>query len=280
MATRDSGLRTGTPLVVSAALAAAAGFAVLVLTSRLRRGCNSSGPQDRELLLSVLKELSRRFFFVCQDVAAIAKSVRTKIAANKVDITDEKLTEQLRDQCKVYEKLNKIQREVAEQFGLSTSAVEQLQQQAGEDDEVQSYGAGFKAMLDDALEGKNPVLSNVTIPEGLTEEKALSIQSEVQEAECQKVIETVSGGKCSLRELGEVLAMAHKFAWDTVLVAHSELLEGGGPEVYHSAVATYSRNNDFAKEKKQLEDRHQQRMIKMFQPDKNGFVKGPPPQKT
>lgn len=279
MATRDSGLRAGTPLVVSAALAAAAGLAVLVLSARLRRVCSSYGPQDRELLLSVLKELSRRFFFVCQDVAAIAKSVRTKIAANKVDITDEKLTEQLRDQCKVYEKLRNIQREVAEQFGLSTSAVEQLQQQAGEDDEVQSYSDGFKAMLDDALAGNNPILPNVRIPVGLTEEKALSVQSEVQEAECQKVLETVSGGKCSLRELGEVLAVAHKFAWDTVLAAHSELLESGGPEVYHSAVATYSRNDDFAKEKKQLEDKHQQRMIKMFQPDGNGQVRAPPRQK-
>lgn len=280
MATRDSSVRAATPLVVSAALATAAGLAVLALTSRLRRGCSSSGPQDRELLLSVLKELSRRFFFVCQDVAAIAKSVRTKIEANKVDITDEKLTEQLRDQCKVYEKLHHIQREVAEQFGLSTSAVEELQRQLGEDDEVQSYGAGFKAMLDEALAGRNPVLPNVRIPKDLTEERALSIQSEVHEAEVQKVIDTLSGGKCSLRELGEVLAVAHKFAWDTVLEAHSGLLERGGPEVYHSAVATYSRNDDFAKDKKQLEEKHQQRMIKMFQPDGNGQVRAPPRQKA
>ncbi|CAE8597119.1 unnamed protein product [Polarella glacialis] len=275
--TRDA--RSLSSLVSLGALAVAAGVAVFVVAQRLSRATGGawqgSADVDREQLLAILRELSRRFFLVCNDVAAIAKSVRTKIEANRVDITEDKLREQLARQCKVFEKLQQIQTEVAGQFGLTASALEELQQRASEDPEIESFSAGFRTMLEDALSGLSPILPNVTIPEELTEEKALKIQAEVHVAEAEKVLETIGSKECSLKELGEILAAAHKFSWEHVLEAHASLLAGAGPEVYHSAVAAYSRNPDFAKDKKKLEEKHQKKMIKLFQPDGNGRVSAP-----
>jgi len=261
-------LRNRAAVLALSVLAVGAGLAVLVVSNTASR---TSSCQD-EQLFEVLKELSRRFFFVCQDVAAIAKSVHAKIKASGTQISDEKLKEQLARQCKVFEKLQQIQNEVAEQFGLTPVAIAEMQEQAAEDSEMESYSVGFRAMLDDALAGKSPILPNVKIPKALTEEKALEIHRQVQEVEAKKVLDTVSGSKCSLKELGEVLAVAHKSAWDQVLEAESELLHSGGPEVYHSAVAIYSRHEKFAEEKKKLEDTHQQRMIGLFQPNGHGQV--------
>lgn len=261
---------------VSAAVVAAAGLAVFAVVRWISRQKSVIGNRqahtDREQLLAVLRELSRRFFLVCQDVAAIAKSVRPKLIAGQVDISEERLREQLARQCKVFEKLQMIQNEVALKFGISPHEIEDMQSQASQDPDVLSFSSGFRAMLEDALIGLSPILPNARIPEGLSEEKALKILAEVQTKEVEKVLEIVGSKQLTLQDLGQVLAASHSLAWEDVLQGYSDLLNGEGHEVYHSTVAQYSRNEDFAKEKKKLEDEHQQHMIRIFQPDGHGRV--------
>lgn len=227
---------------------------------------NGASDPERDQLIKILRELSRRFFAVCQDVASIARTVRAKIEASQVEITDEKLREQLSRQCKVFERLQDIQAEVSSQFGSTPEEVQALQQRFRRDREVRAYAEGFKTMLSDALGGALPVMPNVRIPKGLTEEKVLAIQAEVHAIEIQGVLDAVGGSKCTVKRLGEVLSQAHKEAWDKALESHAEVVQGG-PEVYHSAVAVYMRNEDFAKERKQLDEAHQQKMVKLFHPE-------------
>ncbi|CAE7603495.1 unnamed protein product [Symbiodinium pilosum] len=268
-------LSDGKRAPVWAALAVlAAALATLALRGRQTTGAAASAlcSEDLQLLLAVLKELARRFFLVCQDVAAISKSVRAKMAAGQVQIAEDTLQEQLTKQCEVFEKLQQLQAEVAKQYGLSEDRLEQLQRAAEQDPEVQSYATGFKAMLEDALQGQSPILPNVKIPEALTKKKALQIHEEAQDAEQEEALRLVQGSTVSLRKLGEFLAVAHKNAWERIFKAHASILGEHGAEVYYSVAAIYTREQDFADDKTRLEEAHQQRMIKLFQPDGNGNV--------
>ncbi|CAJ1355510.1 unnamed protein product [Effrenium voratum] len=227
--------------------------------------------KQRPLLLQVLRELSRRFFLVCQDVAAIANTVRAKMEASQMSIAEQTLQEQLLKQCQVFEKLQQIQKEVASSNGLTEEELERMQEQ-DQDPEVQSYAEGFRAMLEEALQGLSPVLPNVKIPEALTHDTALAWQMEAQDLEAAEALGRVTKPRVALRELGEALTAANKAAWAAVLKGHADLLEGNGAEVYHSAMAIYGRDPAFAQRKLKLEQEHQERMIKLFQPDGTGHV--------
>mmetsp|Transcript_147018 Transcript_147018/g.409572 ORF Transcript_147018/g.409572 Transcript_147018/m.409572 type:complete len:291 (+) Transcript_147018:130-1002(+) len=275
-------------LVAPVAVAAVAGGAVAVLAAVLLRqrkrevseagagGGTGTGPSggaaEREKLLEILAELSKRFFLVCQDVASISRTVRAKIEASNVAITDEKLREQLSRQCRVFERLEEIQSEVSGQFGSTPEGVRGMQQRAAKDADVQAYAEGFKTMLNDALGGALPVMPKVRIPPELTEEKVLEIQAEVHRLEIRKVLEAVGGSKCTVKKLGEVLGVAHRDAWEQALASYAQVVQGG-PEVYHSALAIYMRSEDFASERKKLDEAHQQKMVKLFQPDGGAEVK-------
>lgn len=259
------------PWALAAALAGGAGAVALFLAYRRRSmlgvgpSGGSGGAMDRDKLVAILRELARQFFHVCRDVAAIAKSVRGKVEASNIEITDEKLREQLVRQCKVFERLRDIQAEVASKFGCTPEDMEAMQRHAAHDAEVRAYADGFKVMLNEALGGEAPVLPNVQIPAVLTEEKALQIHAEVHTLEAKRVTERLSAGKYSLAELGEVLGLAHRDAWEQAFANNAAL--GVEPEVYHSAVAIYTRSEDFEKELKKLDDAHQQKMVKLFQRD-------------
>lgn len=260
---------------VAAALAASVVALIIAIRAHRRMCADKDGGfigstnSEREKLLAILAELSRRFFHVCKDVAAIARTVRTKIEISKVAITEDKLREQLSHQCRVFEKLQEIQTEVSMQFQCTPEDIKVMQRRAHKDAEVQSYEDGFKTMLSDALGGMLPVLPNVKVPAGLTEEKVLEIQAEVHSLEAKKVFASMGGSTFSLEKLGEVLGTAQKDAWEQALTNHAQLVQGS-PEVYHSAFAVYMRNDDFARESKKLDEAHQRRMVKLFQP--NGRV--------
>eukprot|EP00913_Durusdinium_trenchii_P012052 g11322.t1 len=145
-------------------LALALGIATVAVFS-LRKRRSTCSEEQRGVVLTALKELARRFFPVCQDLASIAKTVRTKMKATHVLIPEETLQEQLLRQCQVFEKLQHIQHEVAEEYGISEEELQSLQE-ATQDEEVQSYTAGFRSMLDEALQGSSPVLPNAWAPNG------------------------------------------------------------------------------------------------------------------
>lgn len=137
---------------------------------------------------------------------------------------------------------------------------------------MQSYTAGFRSMLDEALQGSSPVLPNVKIPELLTKEMALKIWEESQSCEAKEALKKVKGNRCSLKELGEVLNAAHKKAWQQTLKNHVQIVGENGSEVYHSVVALYERDSYFAQQRTQLEESHQSKMLSIFEPDGTGHV--------
>jgi len=260
--------RLGSSAPAVAALAAGSALALFFAAALARRRLCAQGDvlteEERKRLLAILIELSKRFYSVCLEVAHIAGTVRNKIKASSVPITEEKLQQQLSRQCQVFEKLQTIQAEVAKQFGCTPEDVQILQQRAARDPQVRIYEDGFKTMLNDALAGVLPVLPNAEIPQGLTEEKALEIQAEVYALETKHVLENVGGSKCTIKKLGEVLTSSQKLAWEATMRLHADLIPGG-VEVFHSAVATYARNEDFEKERKKLQEAHQEKMVKLFQ---------------
>ncbi|CAE7217566.1 unnamed protein product, partial [Symbiodinium natans] len=172
----------------------------------------------------------------------------------------------------IFEKLGQIQAEVALRHGLTEAQLEQLQRAGEQDPQVQTYDTGFKAMLEDALQGRSPILPNVKIPEALTKDRALQIQRQAQEAEEEEALRLVGSSSISLRKLGEFLAVANKNAWERTFKDHASILGEHGAEVYHSVAAIYARQPDFAHQKSELEAAHQKRMIQRFQPDGNGNV--------
>jgi len=264
---------------VAAAATAATAAVVAIALVRRRAGCHENGTpasnEDRERLIAILRELSTRFFHVCQDVASISKTVRARIQASNVAITDDKLREQLAKQCKVFDKLEEIQVEVAKQFDCSPADIKAMQQRATRDKEVRALTDGFKTMLSDALSGHLPVLPDTKIPPGLTEDRVLGIQAAVNALQTKKVLEAIGGTQCTLKRLGEVLGTTQKDAWQEVLSDNADIVQGP-PEVFHSALAVYMRNEDFAAERKKLDDAHQQKIMKLFQATEKAPAKQAP----
>lgn len=262
-------------LVASAIGLATLAIAVLASRGRLQLGSGSAAPSkgdERERLLGFLKELSRRFFHVCRDVAGVAQTVRPKIASKQIVISEEKLCEQLTRQCLVFDKLKEITAEVAAQFETTPEAVQKQQERAcrraGGDPEVQTYVAGLKQMLDDSLQGLLPILPGVKIPAALTEDAVLYLQGEAQKLELQLVLEKVGGSRLALKDLGAALIESNKEAWRRILEdGSSASFLDGGPELFHSAVAEYMRKPAFAEERQKLEDSHKQKMVSLFRPE-------------
>lgn len=247
------------------------GVASLAVLALARRRFSASSEQY-EVLLDALNEMARRFFPVFQDLAGIAKTVRTKMQVSQILIPEETLREQLLRQCQVFEKLQQIQTEVAAQYNLSVEEIQRMQE-SHQDAEVQAYTTGFRSMMDEAMQGKSPVLPNVKIPDLLTKEMALKILELAQNKEAKEALGRVNAPRCSLKELGEVLNVSHRVAWQQALEEYSQVLGEHGSEVYHSVVALYEqRSDEFLAEKAQLEERHQKRMLCIFEPDGSGHV--------
>eukprot|EP00928_Gymnodinium_smaydae_P063454 TRINITY_DN47012_c0_g1_i1.p1 TRINITY_DN47012_c0_g1~~TRINITY_DN47012_c0_g1_i1.p1 ORF type:complete len:273 (-),score=63.38 TRINITY_DN47012_c0_g1_i1:90-908(-) len=251
---------TNVALVAAGAATLGAAYALL----RRRRNAGLSD-DERVKLLAALHQLSKRFFLVCRNLAGIARTVRLKIEAGRVDITEEKLRQQLSHQCKVYESLQDIQTEVAKQFGMTAEALQELQGRASGDAVVQAYTDGFKTMLDDALSGVLPIFPNMKIPSELTEEKVLEIQAEAQAMELQKVVDKVGKQGCTIQEFSTHFAEAQVVAWDEVLLAKAGL-EKDQQEIYYSALATYMRDPHFAKERESQNDAHKLRLQHFLKP--------------
>lgn len=241
-------------------------YCILGRKRRVFPGIVAGSPEERDRLAALLAELNRRFFHICMDVASVSKSVRQKLAVGKVDMAEEQLREQLAKQCQVFQKLNQLQGEITSSFECSPEDVEELQREHGADEVIREYGQGFTSMLTDALGGVMPVLPNVKIPAALTQEKVLDILEEVQVLETKAVLDKLGGRRVSVKDLGEVLSCAHKEAWEQALESHA-LEVAGGREVYHSTLALYMREAEFAHRRKVLDDAHQQRMVQLFKPE-------------
>jgi hypothetical protein len=251
-------------LVAAAATTALMGI-VIVFAVQQQRGAREA---ERQRLLKVLAEISRRFYRVCRELSSISTRVRSEVVKGSVDITETKLQAQLTTQCQVLEKLESIQREVTLEFGIAPEEVAMLQQRlAPVDEEVNSYAEGFKSMLTDALAGMPPILPNVKIPPALTEEAALDVISSVNALELQKLAERLACSKAlTMEELGQAMVTARTEAEAEAVQAKADLFGvDDGENVYHSATATYARRDEFAKAWKKRSDAHQEKLYGLLQ---------------
>jgi len=267
----SAGGQRPTPIALVTAVALASTTALLLVVLGRRKSSKAPDP-EHEQLLEILAELSKKFFNTCQDLYQLAKSVREKMQSSGVTASEDTLNQQLLRQSKVFEKLETITAEVAAKFGCTSAEIQDMQTRAARDPVVRQYTEGFQQMLSDAVAGMPPILPNATIPPALTEEKVLQIQGEAQILEASKIKDKVGRSKVEWSQLGEVLKTAHTDAWDETLKIYAEEVQGS-PELYHSAVATYMRNEDFAKDRNALHEQHQAKMVKLFKPSNGAKTK-------
>merc|ERR1711964_326722 len=100
--------------------------------------------------------------------------------------------------------------------------------------------------------------------------KVIELQRLVNEAEIKYMINKVGGTARSVEEVGKIFDEATKDSWKFCLEGcREELLEGGGPEVYFSALATYLRDPKFRAQKRKLDEVRHARLSKLVQLDKS-----------
>jgi len=222
---------------------------------------------DDEKVKEILAELTRQFYPVCREVAQIARTVRPRIKEQGVVVNEETLRMQLQKQCKVFEKLQEIQCKVTAQFGCQPEDVQLAQERAAvnDDPEIQAYCSGFKVMLDDALSGTVPIMPNLQIPEGLTKEKVMEIEQRAHALEVQKILDKVGGNACNLQELTDIWMQAHDEGLEEALLENVAVVPGG-LEFFRAVTAVYERDATFCKDRQKMEEKHQKRLVKLFQP--------------
>lgn len=259
------------PLAATAAAALAALAAVWWVGAR--RGPAAGGAaseEEKAQLLRMLDELSRRFFFVCKDFCGVARQVRHKLqAAQNVRISDHKLKDELMKQYKLFEKLEAIQASVAEQFGVESTYIQEMQRVFARDTAVKEASDGFKAMLDDAFNGLMPILPRTKIPQALTMERVLEIQQESWDLAAakrkQRLTEVKAAGTTlGLQDLGEILLETENKAWEETLEKQKADWDGGPPELFYSTLAVYMRDSDFESECQRLDATRQKNLAGFY----------------
>jgi len=179
-------------------------FALYLLT----RAGDREGRLDRDDLVKFLDVLARRWFVACRDVAELSRSIRQKLVAQGVNLTEEQFKDQLLNHCGVLKKLEEIQGEVLRDESKDGEDVEEAQTEYADDPMVKGYSDGFRAMLEDCVHGENPIMPNFKIPEEMTEQKILEIWEHMQQVEIRKVhehFERAGGFLTNVQVLGQVL---------------------------------------------------------------------------
>mmetsp|Transcript_21867 Transcript_21867/g.49850 ORF Transcript_21867/g.49850 Transcript_21867/m.49850 type:complete len:288 (+) Transcript_21867:56-919(+) len=236
--------------------------------------CNRRQTLDDEKVKQILSELTRQFYVVCRDVAQIARTVRPRIKAEGVEINEETLRMQLQKQCKVFEKLEEIQCKVTAQFGCQPEDVQKAQERAAQNDdpEMQAYCRGFSMMLDDALNGTVPIMPNLQVPEGLTKEKVLEIEHRAHALEVQKILDKVGSNAGTLQEITGMMVQAQTEGLAEALLEFADVFPGDA-DFFRAATAVYERDPDFCKDRRKMEEKHNKRLVKLFQPGGVAAVK-------
>lgn len=239
---------------------------VAIARRRSNKRSSSYSADDVQRYVPVIRELARRFFESCREVADFCKQIRKKLETQGMAFDDEQLRAQLLAQCQVMKAFKAIQEEVVKAYDMTEEEVMSAQEHLAKvDKEVAELAEGFQTMLNDALGGVMPMMPGVVVPTALNEEKVLEIHAQVQADELKKVVNQMREmtGEMKPQELAQSLNLANRSAEEEMLKSKADLL-GGGAEVYHTAMALYSRNPDFMKEKGKLDEKHRQKLLKMF----------------
>lgn len=218
--------------------------------------------EERSRFVSLLGDASRRFFIVCMGIQKVARKARANIQAGQVEVTEGQIRRLLAQQCKVQEQLKTV---ITEVLGCSSDDFHELQLRH-RDQEVRTYLEGFEFMMHDAIGGVAPMLTNVKIPDELTEDLALQILGETFTLEAEKIVERVGGQQITERQLSEVLSACHREACVEAVSERVPALAGRADafEVYYSALALYMKREGFPEKRQMIDEIHQRQHARMF----------------
>lgn len=271
-------------LLASAAIAGA-GIATYYFLSRseARVEVRSDEPVriSRELLIEILKELLREFHGIFIELAGMVQRLKQLGALRSAEgpLSTKEIASFLMQQG-VQAKLDAAQNRVLSSHGLTQSQIEAAQTKYAEDSEIQTFINGFAEMFEEASSGVSPILPGLSIPESLTEDKALEILSLIHQ-------ERVRGFKIALERfwasdearniaansnpsqgpppaLAQALQVVHDQAESVVLQQHVEIV--GDKATFDSAMAVFSRSTDgaFVREKLRMERTHQVEIVNLM----------------
>ena len=243
----------------------------------------------RETLRQVITELLCEFHGVMVEMSQMAVRVRQVLALKGMSdqLSDEQLIEVLMTQG-VQEKMEMAQQRVLIARGLSEEEVEEAQQRYQDDDCVKLFSKGIDEMFQVAATGEIPILPGVEIPKGLTPDLVLEIFSEILELKASKFRAVISEfyatnppeslkSNMPPQELADSLQVANDTAEAEILGKYAA--EVRHKSVFNSAVAIYSKDEAFAKERKRQDRCHQAEIMKIMtqKNETTSFVKAEAP---
>jgi len=231
---------------------------------------------SRETLREVVRELLREFHGVMVEMSQMAVRVRQVLALKGMSdqLTDEQLIEVLMTQG-VQEKMEQAQAKVLTARNLTEAEVEEAQGRYSEDPMVKLFESGIDEMFKIASTGEMPVLPGVVIPESLTPDLALQISSEILDSKSGKFRSVIrafyetnppetlkEGPALPPQELAEALQAANDSSETEILQKYSDSVSH--KSIFNSAVAVYSKDTAFAKERRRQDRCHQAEIMKIM----------------
>jgi len=244
----------------------------------------------KENLIPILKNLLREFHGVFVELANMVQRLKQLGALRGPNgpLSNEEITMFLMQQG-VQAKLDAAQDRVLITHGVTQSQVELAQETYTTDPDVSIFVNGFSEMFEEASSGIAPILPGLSIPEHLTEDKAIEILTDIHK-------ERVEGFKAALEKfwaseeavkmaantdpsqgpppaLAQALQAVHDQAETLVIERHLEII--GDKATFDSAVALFSRSADgaFVREKLRMERSHQVEIVNLM---RNREMKGTP----
>eukprot|EP00746_Dinoflagellata_sp_MGD_P004052 gnl/MRDRNA2_/MRDRNA2_107851_c0_seq1.p1 gnl/MRDRNA2_/MRDRNA2_107851_c0~~gnl/MRDRNA2_/MRDRNA2_107851_c0_seq1.p1 ORF type:complete len:296 (+),score=74.40 gnl/MRDRNA2_/MRDRNA2_107851_c0_seq1:79-966(+) len=275
-----AGENRGIVLTVSAAAAITVTSAAILLRRRHLERKSKEDKALRERYLPALQELTRKFFHISRDVAEVAKRVRKNVQEKGLEdqVTDLALRQQLKVQCKILEKLEEAQEEVATAHKCSTDDLRNAQNQlACRDREVQALAESYQVMLDDALSGEEPIMPGISIATDEGKQKiVLDLYTQVHTLARRKVYEYIAKSQSlTMHQLVPVMQDCHNNAVSEVLGKCANKLEdllsprsdpgaATAVEIYYSALSVCSRIPTFVAKKEKEDENFKQKMKEML----------------
>jgi hypothetical protein len=177
-------------------------------------------------------------------------------------------------------KLDAAQTAVLAKHGVSQSQIQATQSHYADDDEIADLITGFSSMFEDASRGIPPILPGLSIPEDLTEDKALAILAEINHAraegfrralavfwesdEAKSMTDSTDVSRGPPPALAQALQSVHDEAELLVMERHAHIV--GSKAVFDSAVALFTRSSDngFGKERLRMERSHQVEIVNLM----------------
>lgn len=269
----------------TAAIAAVVGMAAVVLTflslprhASIEGGrghADDLGSEDNMLkgFLDMRKELTRRSFHLARDIASVAKVVKQKVDARRATAEvadDDWIKQEIVRQCKLAERMQILEKEVMSEQGVSQEDMIMATHRFRDHKQAAAYEQCIQAMLNDALGGLEPILTEVDACISLSDDNLTQLQTELHEQTLQKAQEQLrlardvaAGAPLPNELLGQVAALSLQDAEKELFERHRL---GKGGEHFLSEKARRCRSPKFAAQMNKLDAKHRKAMIAELSP--------------